>query len=136
MRLLGVDLGKARIGVAVAEAEFGVISSRPALAAVGALAKDADTVAAAAKREMVDRIVLGVPEHEDGRMAKVCRTFADLLIERGWAVDLVDETLSSSQADDRMFEAGLKASQRRKRLDGEAAGMILERYLSGGKLGG
>lgn len=133
MKVLGVDLGKARIGLAVLETESGVVTPRSALAAMGSLAKDSAQVLAVARAEEAGRIVLGLPllDGEEGKMAGVMRRFGDLLREGGVEVVFVDESLTSFEAESAMFETGMKASLRKKRLDSAAAGLILERYWGG-----
>jgi putative Holliday junction resolvase len=134
MRLLGIDFGFKRIGVAVAETEVGIVTPRPPLSASGTLKKDAEALAAFAKREEAAAIVLGLPVEEsgeEGRMARICRTLAGLIEGNGVRVHLVDESMTSVQADGALRDEGLKASQRRKLRDGEAAALILERYIGG-----
>jgi putative Holliday junction resolvase len=134
LRILGVDFGFKRIGLAVAESEFGVVTPRPALAATGTLKRDAENLEATFQRESADKVVLGMPVEEDGnlgKMARVCQTIADLLREKGIEVVLVDERYSSIEAESALRQEDLKASERRKLRDGEAAGILLERYLEG-----
>ncbi len=133
MRLLGIDFGFKRIGVAIAETAIPVITPRPTMSASGTLKTDALAIVAFAKKEEVDAIVLGLPIEEtgeEGRMARICRNLAQHLVDQGQTVYLVDESMSSVQADMSLREEGLKASERRKRRDGEAASVILERYLN------
>lgn len=136
MRLLGVDFGSKRIGIAVGESEFGVVTPRLPIAPTGTLKKDAVNLAALAQKEQAERIVLGLPLEPggvEGRMAKIARTLAGEIEKAGCPVHLVDETLTSVQAEAGLIADGLKASQRRKQLDGEAAALILERYIHGQK---
>jgi putative holliday junction resolvase len=130
MRLLGVDLGKKRIGLAVMDMEVGLARPLPVMNALAALARDADQVVQAAKKEQATGVVLGLPLDggEETRMSAVMRRFGGELESRGLKVFFVDESLTSREANTAMFEAGLKASQRKKRLDSEAACLILERY--------
>lgn len=130
MRVVGIDLGKARIGVAVAETEPFVVSPRPALAATGTLARDADAVSVLARREEAGTVVVGLPLEDgvEGRMARVMRLFGGLLTERGLVVAYADETLTSVAAQSSLSEAGLKGSQVRRAKDSEAACLILERW--------
>ncbi|MFM9873667.1 MAG: Holliday junction resolvase RuvX [Fimbriimonadaceae bacterium] len=130
MRLLGVDLGKKRIGLAVMDMEVGLARPLPVMNALAALARDADQVVAVAKKEQATGVVLGLPLDggEETRMSAVMRRFGGELETRGLTVFYVDESLTSQEANTAMFEAGLKASQRKKRLDSEAACLILERY--------
>jgi putative Holliday junction resolvase len=134
MRLLGVDFGFKRIGLAIAETEVGIVTPRAPLTASGTLKRDAEAIAIFAKREEVDAVVLGLPVEEsgeEGRMARICRTLAEHIVGNGMKVHLVDESMTSVQAERSLMDEGLKASQRRKLKDGEAAALILERYLDG-----
>jgi putative Holliday junction resolvase len=133
VRLLGVDFGFTRIGIAIAETEPPVVTARPPLAASGGLKRDAKALAELARKEEVGAVVVGLPleDGEEQRMARIARQLAEHLKGEGLTVHLVDETLSSVVADQGLREAGLKASQRRKLRDGEAAALILERYLHG-----
>ncbi len=130
MRVLGVDLGRVRIGIAVGETEFAIATPRPALAATGTLAKDAAAIHQIAKSEEVERIVVGQPlNEEDDRMARVCGMLADELQALGWDVALVDESFSSVQAEVSLRESDLKGSQRKRHRDGAAAAIILDRFF-------
>ena len=137
MRLLGIDFGFKRIGIAIAETEHGIISARPSIEASGTLKTDAARLAEMAKKEQVDAVVLGLPIEEDGeegRMARICRTLAGHIAECGIEVHLVDERMTSIEAEANIrdgSETEIKASQIRKLKDGEAARLILERYLGG-----
>ena len=133
MRLLGVDFGFKRIGIAVAETEVGIVTPRPPMTASGTLKIDAVEIAKMAKREEATAVVMGLPieeSGEEGRMARIFRTLGDHIVGNGVPVYFVDESMTSVQADSLLREDGLKASQRRKLKDGEAAALILERYLS------
>ena len=92
MRLLGVDFGFKRIGLAIAESEFKVITPKPSLEATGTLLRDAQNIDALARREEIRAIILGLPIEEDGnqgKMARVCQTVTNHLtsmpsfVERG-----------------------------------------------------
>lgn len=132
MRLLGVDFGFKRIGIAVAESDFGVVTPRAAIAATGTLKRDVENLEATFRRESADQVVLGLPIEEDGnlgKMARVCQTVAGLLRDKGIEVVLVDERYTSIEAEAALRQEDLKASQRRRLRDGESAGILLERYL-------
>lgn len=129
---MGVDFGFKRIGIAVAETSPHVVSTRPSLVASGTLKVDAEKLAAMAKLEEVDRVVVGLPleEQGEGRMARICRTLAGHIQERGVEVSLVDESLTSVLAESNLrMEADRKGSEIRKLKDGEAARLILERFM-------
>ncbi|AIE84423.1 Holliday junction resolvase RuvX [Fimbriimonas ginsengisoli] len=131
MRFLGVDFGFKRIGLAVMDGEAGLPAPRNPLAASGKLKTDANVIDQQAKREQADAIVVGLPiepNGEEGRMARICRQLAGHLEELGRPVYLVDERLTSAEAERTLLDSGLKGSERRKRRDAEAACLILERY--------
>jgi putative Holliday junction resolvase len=132
LRALGVDFGSKRIGIAVGESELGVAGARAALPASGTLARDAEAIADLARGEEAVLVVVGVPENPDGddRMARVCLQLVERLRRLGLAVDTVDESLTSVEADGVMAASGLTAAERRRRRDGESACRILERYWS------
>ena len=131
MRLLGIDFGFARIGAAVTDDAVGLPSALPTMAASGKLRVDATAIAALAKRQEADAVVLGLPleSGEEGKMARVMRQLGGHLQALGLVVEYVDETLTSVEAEEALRGTDLKASQRKSRRDGEAACRILERYL-------
>jgi putative Holliday junction resolvase len=134
LRILGIDFGFKRIGVAIGQTEAEVITPRPPLQASGALMTDAAAISKLARAEEVDSIVLGLPieeSGEEGRMARICRTLASHLTDLGETVHLVNEIYSSLEAENTLAQAGVKASQRKGRRDSEAAAVILERFFDG-----
>jgi putative Holliday junction resolvase len=134
MRLLAVDWGMKRIGVAVGECEHDVVTPRSPITPAGNLKKDAANLVELARNELAQAIVLGLPLEPggtEGRMAKIARMLAVEIEQAGMRVELVDETLTSVQAETEMAAQGIKASRRRKLRDGEAACIILERFLHG-----
>jgi putative holliday junction resolvase len=135
VRILGVDFGLKRIGLAIAESEFKVVTPRAPMAASGTLKRDAEAITAFARKEGADLVVVGLPVEEDGavgKMARICQSIADHIKSAGLNVDTIDERYSSVEAESLLREEkDLRASQRRKLRDGEAAGILLERYLEG-----
>lgn len=128
MRVLGVDFGTKRIGIAVGESEFKIVSPRPALTASGTLARDAETISSLVKAESAERVVVGIPyNEEDRKMERICGLLAEELRKRGLTVDTVDEAMTSVGAEQVMTD--LRGSQVRRRKDGEAACRIVERYF-------
>lgn len=133
MRVLGVDWGSARIGIAVAETEpFGgtLLSVIPAS---GSLSKDADRIAEAAASESAAAIALGIPLNPTGsdKSARICRALAQHLRERGWIVHEVDEAFTSQESASAMEEMGVSASRTRSKVDSAAALRILSRFAHG-----
>ena len=131
MRVLGVDFGGVHIGLATGESEFRIVSAKPNLDASGTLAVDAKALVEIAAEENADAIVIGLPldSGEETKMSRVCRMLGDEIIKLGKPVKYVDESLTSDESDRAMQDAGLKASERRRKVDGEAACRILERFF-------
>lgn len=129
MRILGVDFGSKRIGIAVGESEGKVASPRPAISPSGKLKSDAQTLVRLAQSEGAEAIVVGIPDYDDDKMANICRRLASEIEALGYQVHLVDESFTSVEAESVLLEMGFKASHRRKMRDGEAACRILDRYF-------
>lgn len=138
-RRLAIDYGRSRIGLAVCDA-LG-ISSRP-LPPLESSAVDADLAALSrtiAEEEIVG-LVIGIPlqlDGQEGRAAQEVRLFAAVLRERfGLPVDEIDERMTTKAAHALLKDAGHRHAQRRPRLDGTAALLILRTWLDRRRLGG
>ncbi len=132
MRTLGVDLGRVRIGLALAD---DVLRTARPLAVISRRGEAADlaAIAAAAREYEVDRAVLGLPVNMDGSegpSARLARAFRPKL-EAALAVpvELFDERLSTFEAETRLRDQGFSAKDRRTRVDAEAAAVILQGWL-------
>lgn len=134
MRLLGVDFGGKRIGIAVGESEHQLASPRPALEASGTLKIDAANIAKIFKIEQAAELVLGVPLDADGaetKMSRIIRQLGGQLEGLDIRVHYIDESMTSVGAADALSEHDWTASKRRRHIDGEAACRILERFMNG-----
>jgi putative Holliday junction resolvase len=132
VRFLGVDLGRVRVGLAVADDVLR--TARPLLTV--ACRADAETVAEivrAAREYEVERAVVGLPLNMDGTegdAARRARRFAAKLgAALGVPVELFDERLSTFEAEMRLRDQGFSAKDRRSRVDAEAAAVILQGWL-------
>jgi putative Holliday junction resolvase len=130
-RVLGLDLGQARIGVAVSD-EAGRVAVPVGTVRTGA-PQDVKAIAALAREYAVARIVVGHPltlAGASGEAADQAEKFADAL--RGFLgipVALQDERLSTVQAEGELRRAGVKGRDRRAVVDQSAATVILQAYL-------
>ncbi len=132
MRALGVDVGEKRVGVAVSDATGTIASPRDTLPGDA----DPDVVAARladlATHEGAQVIVVGLPlglGGHDTRSTERAREIAAALRARSWPVELVDERLTSAQAERTLLEAGRKRQDRRHERDRVAATLILQGWL-------
>jgi putative Holliday junction resolvase len=132
MRYLGVDLGRARIGLALAD---DVLRQARPLRVVQrhGEAKDLAAIRDAATEYEVERAVVGLPLNMDGSegpAARLSRDFAPKLSAAlGVPVELFDERLSTFEAETRLRERGLSTREARARVDAEAAAVILQGWL-------
>jgi len=138
MRAAGIDLGTARVGLAVSD-ELGLLAHpRPYLDGrdPGRLVK---VLVQLAQDEGIDAFVVGLPRNlssHEGRPARHARQFARVLAEAsGKTVELVDERLTTVEARARLREQGLTDRQARGRIDSAAAAVLLQSWLDtrGGK---
>ena len=134
MRVLAVDFGEKRIGLAVSD-ETGEIVVPVGVVSRRSDAQAAAEVTAAAHEREVGHLVVGLPvSPEDGGdspFAARARAFARKLAEAsGLPVDLHGEALTSFSAEGALREAGGRPDRRRAALDAEAAAVILRDWLS------
>ncbi len=135
-KLLGIDYGVRRIGVAVADAQVRIATPLTVLAGRNDVTRDARAVADLGEQEGVEAFVVGLPLNmseragSDSEQTEVTRRFAAEL-ERlsGKAVHLQDERLTSYAADAALDEAGVKPRDRRGLRDKIAAQKVLQSYL-------
>jgi putative Holliday junction resolvase len=132
MRFLGVDVGRARIGLALGDDVLWTARPLRVVARRADAATLAD-IAHSAREFEVDRAVVGLPINMDGSegpAARHAREFAaKLAAALGVPVALFDERLSTFEADTRLREQGFSAKDRRSRVDAEAAAVILQGWL-------
>ncbi|HQR30551.1 MAG TPA: Holliday junction resolvase RuvX [Anaeromyxobacteraceae bacterium] len=134
MRYLGIDLGRARIGLALADDVVRAARPLRAIARTGEAA-DLGAISDVAREWEVTRAVVGLPLNMDGTegaSARLARSFAPRLeAALGVPVDLFDERLSTFEAEDRLRSRGISARDMKALVDAEAAAVILQGWLDG-----
>jgi putative holliday junction resolvase len=131
LRLLGLDVGDRRIGVAVSD-PTGSIATPIEVYQRHGWQRDVAHLVRLAQDLEVSGIIVGLPMNmngTEGPQAEKTRDFARALTEVGLDVRLWDERLSSVEATRRLIQAGKRRRKLRERLDSEAAALILETYL-------
>ena len=132
MRYLGVDVGRARIGLAVADDVLR--TARP----LEMVRRTSEAAELAALRRVtgeyeVTRAIVGLPLNMDGTegpSARLARAYAAKLArELAIPVELFDERLSTFEAEARLRARGLSARGQRSMIDAEAAAVILQGWL-------
>ncbi len=127
MKILGIDFGEAKIGLALCEGEIaepiGVIPFHNWKVMI----KDI------CRKEKIDKIVLGIT---NGEMGKKIEHFGQTVIEEtGLPVEYWDETLTSNEAVTKMIEAGKTKKRRREDEHSVAAAIILQSYIESKQYG-
>ncbi|WP_243358430.1 Holliday junction resolvase RuvX [Fundidesulfovibrio terrae] len=135
MRVLGVDFGLKRVGLALSDPGGSMAFPHKTVERTEKGGREAlfSEIAGIVASEFVELVVVGWPAPAEGRdslTARQAANFAASLARRvAVPVKLMDETLSSEEALDDLRAAGLKASKRKAALDQQAAVRILQSYL-------
>jgi putative Holliday junction resolvase len=138
MRIVGLDVGERRIGVAISDPTRTL--ARPVgVVHIGGLARDAvdrasaEVTRLAAEDDGVGSVVVGLPRRLDGRandMTPKVQAFALQLGQRvSLPILLQDERLTSREAESRLAEREKDWRVRKQRIDAAAAAIILQDYL-------
>lgn len=134
-RLLGVDFGTVRIGLAISDPDHKVASPLETLSRRNP-ESDAAFFRALIEREAVGGIVLGLPVHLDGRMSPKAKEAIEFGSWLGGATGLpvryADERFTSVEAEASLWKSGLTHRKRKERRDRVAAQMLLQGYLDAG----
>ena len=139
MRIMGLDMGKKTIGVAVSD-ETGLTAQPVATIRRSSLRKDLDELSRLIAEYSVTGIVLGLPVNMNGTMGPATESvlkFAGDLEERtGMAVKTWDERLSTVAVTRVLLDGGIGRARRKEVVDKMAASYILQGYLDRSSLGG
>ena len=133
MRVMGVDVGTKRIGVALSDPTGKIASPLTVIEVAEDEAENVRRVAELARQHGAELIVVGLPRTLRGteeQAAQAASEFASRLAEAsGLRVVLWDERLTTAQAERAMLEAGMRRERRRQQVDKVAAAVILQSYL-------
>jgi len=132
IRVLGLDLGEKRIGVALSDA-LGLTAQGLMVLHRRDLDQDLAEVLAVARKHQVQEIVIGLPRHLDGRLGDGAVEVQDWVerLQKGLGVPVhtFDERLTTLQAERVLLEANVSRRKRRQVIDKMAAGLILQAFL-------
>lgn len=136
MRVLAVDPGTTRIGLAISDPTGTIAQPLATVPAEPAATLVARLAAIASERE-AGSLVVGLPRRMDGSAgpeAKAARALAEELRRAtGLPVTLVDERLTSVAAERSLLAAGASRARRRRLSDQVAATLILQSHLERGR---
>ncbi len=121
MKILGVDYGEAKIGLAISEGEL----AEPL--AVFEIMTSKQQIANICGRDRIEKIVIGISE---GKMALETKKFGDELKQlTSLPIEYWDETLTSQQAREAMIQSGKPQMKKKADEHAIAAALILQDYL-------
>ena len=133
MRVLAIDYGDARTGIAISDI-MGMIVGQTTVIHSRNAQKTATEIARIVKESGAEKLVMGFPRNMDGSegpRADLYREFADKVEEAtGLKPVLWDERRTTIDAHRILFESGQNAKKRKKTVDAVAAALILEGYLT------
>lgn len=132
-RIMGIDYGDARTGVAISDLLCTIAGSATVVPSRNREKAIADIVRLA-KENQVGEIVVGLPRNMDGSegpRAELCREFAQLLKEAtGLPVAMWDERRTTVEAHNILSQHNYHGKKRKDTVDAVAATLILEGYLA------
>lgn len=132
-KIMGIDYGDARTGVAISDLLCSIVGSTAVIPSRNAEKAIADIVRLA-KENMVGEIVVGLPRNMDGTegpRAQLCREFADKLAQAtGLKVTMWDERRTTVEAHNILSQHNYHGQKRKNTVDAVAASLILEGYLN------
>lgn len=135
-RMLGVDYGERRIGLALSDPTRTIASPLVTLLRRAGKRPPWPEIRRLIEEHDVGEVVIGLPldlQGEEGTWAREVRDFGDEFTRRtGLPVHWIDERLTSVRAERAVRSSGLRRSQRedKARIDAAAAALILENWLA------
>ena len=132
MRILALDHGTVRIGVALSD-ELKMIASPLEFIPAEPFADVLAQLKGLIREKEVELIVIGLPRNMDGSYgpaAEKVREFVNALKDAlGIPIRTWDERLTSTQANRLLISGGVRRDQRKEKVDGMAAAILLQSYL-------
>lgn len=133
MRIMGIDYGDARTGVAISDLLCTLVGSAKVVPSRNTDKAIADIVKIAEENQ-VGEIVVGLPKNMDGTegsRAQLCREFVDRLGQAtGLPVVMWDERRTTVEAHNILSQHNYHGKKRKDTVDAVAASLILEGYLA------
>ncbi len=133
MRVMGIDYGDARTGVAISDLLCSIVGTTAVIHSRN-MDKTLDEICRIVLENQVEEIAVGLPKNMDGTegvRAELCRSFAAKVSERtGKPVKLWDERRTTVEAHNILSEHNYHGKKRKNTVDAVAASLILEGYLA------
>lgn len=133
MRVMGIDYGDARTGIAISDLLCSIVGTTMVIHSRN-MEKTLQEVCRLAVENDVGEIAVGLPKNMDGTegsRAELCRVFAGRVEEAtGKPVKLWDERRTTVEAHNILSEHNYHGKKRKNTVDAVAASLILEGYLA------
>lgn len=133
MRIMGIDYGDARTGVAISDLLCSIVGSTTVIHSRN-MEKTVAEICRIVKDSDIGQIVVGLPKNMDGSegaRADLCRSFAQKVEqETGLPVALWDERRTTVEAHNILSQHNYHGKKRKDTVDAVAASLILEGYLA------
>ena len=135
MRVLGVDLGTKRIGLALSDPDQILATPLQVLRREKSRAADHRSIAAIVEEWEVERVVVGLPLSLDGTQGRAAKSAVNeakaLGVVTGVPTETYDERLTTVSAHQVLREQGVAGTNRRDVVDMVAATVLLQAWLDG-----
>jgi putative Holliday junction resolvase len=132
MRILGIDHGTKRVGLAISD-EMAMIAQPLEFVAAQPEAKLFAHIAEIVAQRNIGEIVIGMPRNMDGSFGPAAEKVREFITALQQAVTVPiktwDERLTSVQANRLLIEGGVRRAQRKEKVDQTAAAILLQSYL-------
>ncbi len=133
MKIMGIDYGDARTGIAISDLLCTIVGSTAVIHSRRA-EKTIEEICRLVKENQVGEIVMGLPKNMDGSegpRAQLCRDFAQQVeTATGLPVKLWDERRTTVEAHNILSQHNYHGKKRKDTVDAVAASLILEGYLA------
>lgn len=131
-RILGIDYGTVRIGLALSDPTGTLASPLPHLEN-RSIRQVRDSLHLLIQTHDISKIVVGIPRNMDGSygpaVEKVRSFIAEIQKDSNILIETQDERLSTAQASKQLSQFGLSQRDLRKKVDSSSASLILQQYL-------
>ncbi|MBO4548259.1 MAG: Holliday junction resolvase RuvX [Abditibacteriota bacterium] len=130
-RLLSLDIGDARIGIAVCLNPLGIVSPHSVLVRTRSVKADVRQIEAIVREHRIEKVIIGLPSGPDSEQAVKNSGLAQRLMRRSGfpPCQYWNEDFTSQDAEEELKALGRSRQKRRQVIDRSAAVLILESYI-------
>ncbi len=133
--MLALDIGDARIGIAVCLNPLGIVSPHSVYVRTKSIKADVRNIADIITANGIETVIVGLPESDDPSQAEKNALFAERLARRSGMPPFRywNEAFSTAEAESELVDMGRSRRKRSRVIDRNAAALILESYIRSGE---